>query len=179
MKSRVKSEGRHKRWYKDKNITIDPEWTVSFEAFFRDMGECTEGMTLDRLDGTKGYYKENCRWITQKEQNRNNPRNFLITLDGRTQCAGAWAEETGLNEGVIRKRIKGGWDSASALLTPKWTPRLYTVDGEMKTLREWATVFGKTISILKQRLKRGWRIEDALRQPIHTKFASFHHKKAA
>jgi hypothetical protein len=35
------------------------------------MGERPEGMTLDRIKNNKGYYKENCRWATPKEQVEN------------------------------------------------------------------------------------------------------------
>lgn len=46
MKARVRSEGRHKRWYKDKGITVSDEWEKSFEAFFRDMGRMSRRSDL-------------------------------------------------------------------------------------------------------------------------------------
>ena len=35
------------------------------------MGERPPETSLDRIDGTKNYNKENCRWVTSKEQRRN------------------------------------------------------------------------------------------------------------
>jgi hypothetical protein len=36
-----------------------------------------ENLTIDRIDNNKGYSPENCRWTTQKENNRNKRSNKL------------------------------------------------------------------------------------------------------
>ena len=61
---------KHKKYhiYGGKGITIDPKWE-SFEGFWEDMETGYESnLTIDRIDSSKGYTKDNCRWIT-KEQN--------------------------------------------------------------------------------------------------------------
>jgi len=35
------------------------------------MGKCPEGLTLERIDNDKGYYKENCCYATRTVQARN------------------------------------------------------------------------------------------------------------
>lgn len=55
---------------KYKSMAPPEEWR-KFENFYRDMGPCPEGMTLDRKDTTKGYSAENCKWSTRAEQVRN------------------------------------------------------------------------------------------------------------
>lgn len=82
------------------------------------MGERPEKMTLDRIDGTKGYSKENCRWVTQKEQCRNTTRNVYIEYKGETRALTSVCEELNLNPRTIGKRIRDGWDVEKALTIP-------------------------------------------------------------
>jgi hypothetical protein len=42
-------------------------WRDSFDEFVKDMGECPKGLLLVRLDQTKDYSPENCRWGTRKD----------------------------------------------------------------------------------------------------------------
>lgn len=57
--------------YGAKGIAVCEQWRDSFATFLEDMGERPEGCTLDRKDGTKGYFKDNCQWSTPKEQHAN------------------------------------------------------------------------------------------------------------
>lgn len=57
--------------YGGRGITVCPEWE-SFEKFYEDMGELPfYEAQIDRIDNDKGYYKENCRWVSCKENSRN------------------------------------------------------------------------------------------------------------
>jgi len=74
MKSRCNGTAgkKNNKWYSDKEITYCKEWQF-FADFLKDMGIRPENTSLDRIDNSKGYFKENCRWATAKEQvaNRN------------------------------------------------------------------------------------------------------------
>lgn len=56
--------------YGGRGILVCRRWH-KFEAFIEDMGQPTEGMTLERLDPNKGYYPENCVWATREAQGYN------------------------------------------------------------------------------------------------------------
>jgi hypothetical protein len=75
MKHRCRAKtGKHYKDYVLRGITVCERWN-KFENFLEDMGERPEGCTLDRVDNDKGYFKNNCRWATRKEQFHNSRLN--------------------------------------------------------------------------------------------------------
>ena len=54
-------------------IKVAKEWLTNRNEFLKwsIMNGYKENLTIDRIDGTKGYYPENCRWVTVKVQGQN------------------------------------------------------------------------------------------------------------
>lgn len=73
-----------KHLYQDRGISVCAEWLV-FENFldWSLANGYEDTLEIDRIDNDKGYFHENCRWITPKE-NSNNRRNTLRLPDGRS-----------------------------------------------------------------------------------------------
>lgn len=104
--------------YGGRGITVCQEWH-DVHRFVDDMSESySEGLTIDRIDNNAGYSKENCRWATHAEQNRNCSRNIMLTHDGKTMCIADWAIHLNITYGTLWDRIKQGWSTERALTTP-------------------------------------------------------------
>ena len=63
-------------------------------------------MTIDRIDNDKSYKPDNCRWVTQKEQNNNTRRNVYIQFEGENKTISQWAETLDITSEALRARLK-------------------------------------------------------------------------
>lgn len=92
------------RWYGAKGVKVCERW-LTFENFLDDMGTCPEGMSLDRIDASKGYQPGNCRWATAKEQTENRAVQKFYTLNGETMTLPDWCKKVGINYSTMRGRL--------------------------------------------------------------------------
>ncbi len=104
--------------YGARGITVCNEWINSFEQFYHDMGHRPKGTSIDRIDNNKGYFKENCRWATSKQQNRNTSGNTYYLIDGVKMSVSEAAEKYNINRYTVYDRLKRGWDIMDALQKP-------------------------------------------------------------
>lgn len=104
--------------YGGRGITVCEEWK-SFMPFYTDMGDPKPFFTLDRIDNSLGYTKDNCRWATKKQQGNNRRSNLYISFNGEKKTLSEWSDTTGLATHCIRSRLKSGWSVEKTLTTPK------------------------------------------------------------
>lgn len=107
----------HDRCRRDKKyrrVGIDRRWNL-FTNFMADMfgsysaHEKVHGRrdtTLDRVDNTKGYSKENCRWSTYELQNSNKKGTKYYTHRGITDTLCGWAKHLGVKHSTLQRRLK-------------------------------------------------------------------------
>lgn len=121
MKQRCyNSNDRHYQWYGAKGVKVCDQWKDDPAAFVKwceDNGY-KDGLTIDRIDGTKDYSPENYRFITMSAQQRNRSSNKLISFNGKTFSVQEWAETLGITPSTLRSRFAKGWSVERALTEP-------------------------------------------------------------
>lgn len=106
--------------YGGAGITVCEPWR-DFANFFADMGHPpTAQHTLDRVDNSKGYSPENCRWADVETQQNNRTNAVLVSAFGERLSVPQWARKTGLTKDMISHRIFTlQMSPEEALVTPK------------------------------------------------------------
>lgn len=104
--------------YGGRGIAVCDRWRESFANFLEDMGKRPAGMSIDRIDNDAGYSPENCRWATATEQARNKRTTLMLEHNGQTLPLATWAERSGINYGVLARRISLGWTPERVITQP-------------------------------------------------------------
>jgi len=104
--------------YGAKGLTISEAW-LDFETFLADMGEAPKGLTLERVENSVGYCKENCVWADRRQQAVNRSTTLQITYRGFTKPLPVWCNELRLNSSKIYQRLVIlKWSPEKAFETP-------------------------------------------------------------
>lgn len=119
MRSRCRNP--RSKAYKDyggRGITVCDRWYDSFEAFFEDMGECSPGLSIERLDVNGPYCKDNCVYATNTQQQRNRRNTVKYLYEGHLVTVPEIVERTGMDMNALRCRLRDGWSLERALIIP-------------------------------------------------------------
>ena len=107
MKARCHNPNSTKYYmYGGRGIEVCDEWRESFETFLQDMGERPSTLhSIERIDGTQGYSKENCVWADKETQANNTRLNRPITYQGETLNLSQWSRRVGIPVTTILNRL--------------------------------------------------------------------------
>lgn len=120
MKQRCEDPNhRAYRNYGGRGISVCPEWSASFESFWRDMGPTYHsGLDLDRINNNKGYSPQNCRWAERKTNARNRRVCRIIDTPFGQMTVSELCEKTGIGETTMLYRLDHGWPTESLCAKP-------------------------------------------------------------
>jgi len=105
MKKRC-TNPNHKRYkdYGGRGIKVCERW-LKFENFDEDMSGWKPRLTIERINNNKGYYKENCRWVTPKQQARNRRNSLYVPYKGKQRLLIELCEEHNMPYKIVWNRI--------------------------------------------------------------------------
>lgn len=110
MKSRCYAKGAGNfAYYGGRGITVCERWRASFTDFLADVGQCPDGMSLDRIDPAGNYEPGNCRWVTHVAQMRNRCNTRFVTVNGEKVALTALAAASGIGASTLQRRLDSGW----------------------------------------------------------------------
>ena len=67
------SKNKNYKHYGGRGISVCQEWKT-FINFYKDVGDCQVGMSLERINVNGNYEPNNCTWIPIKDQLKNTRR---------------------------------------------------------------------------------------------------------
>jgi len=104
------------KYYGGRGVSVCDRW-LKFENFLEDMGEPpTNKHEIDRIENDLGYHKENCRWATRKNNNRNKSNNRLIHFQNKDWCFAELAEVYNICPNTLRHRLNKGLSIEQSIL---------------------------------------------------------------
>ena len=121
----ILQRARHHERYKD--VEVCREWVEDYRKFreWALANGYADGLTIDRIDNSKGYFPENCRWATMRQQANNRSSNIVVTYRGDTDTVANLARKYGKDRGLIYQRLRAGWSVEDSFDRPvnksKWS----------------------------------------------------------
>lgn len=94
--------------YGGAGIGLFDDWLV-YENFAKYVGPPpTDKHTIDRIDGTKGYFPGNVRWATKREQAENRKTTIYVEVDGSVMYLTQAAKHFGVSKSTASRWFRSG-----------------------------------------------------------------------
>lgn len=109
--------GKRYKNYGGRDISVCKEWLNSFEAFYEwsMKNGYASNLTLDRIDNNGNYCPENCRYITNAQQQLNRSNNHYVAINGISKTIKEWCDLSGVNRNLFNWRLWYGWTGVKLL----------------------------------------------------------------
>ena len=112
---------RELSYYAKRGIRVCAEW-FSFREFER-WGLANgyqKGLHIDRIDGTKGYSPDNCRFVSRSQNMRNRANQKVYQINGELVQLCDIEKRFGIKWLTFRYRVNHGWTADEAVaISPK------------------------------------------------------------
>lgn len=94
--------------YGEKGISICEEWLSDKTAFVEWAlnNGYKEDLTIDRIDSSKGYYPENCRWVNFTDNRKYKSTTHMITVENETHTGKDWCKVLQLGNNTINRMLQ-------------------------------------------------------------------------
>ena len=102
------------QYYGAKGISYCKKWNT-FVGFWDDMSDgYSDDLTLERIDNSRGYCKENCQWKSYYEQNSN--RDGCLSWSTSSKDV---RDKSSVSQSTVYRRKNSGWDDDKIINTPR------------------------------------------------------------
>lgn len=176
------------RFYGEKGVRVCNLWEKDFGAFYdwSMKNGYEKGLQLDRIDTCGNYSPENCRFISQKENENNRRDNIHVEVSGKDMTLSQYAEIKKLNYDRLRYLYVDCGLSLETIEENDYMNKpykrqsliLYEYKGESHTLRELSQIYNVDYVTLCSRVRSlKWDIARAIEEPKNIKFINERYKK--
>lgn len=122
MKARVTPNWCYHQDYYDRGIDMHKSWNIfsTFKKWAMQNGY-QHGLIIDRKDNDKGYYPDNCRFVTDEISVGNRRNTIKVVYKGTEYVVSQLCRKMGFpvsRFNTICNRLKRGWNGDDAIDTP-------------------------------------------------------------
>lgn len=100
------------RFYGARGVFVCDEWRNNKRSFisWAVNNGYDDTMSIDRIDPSKGYCPENCRWIPMSDNAKYKSTTRILVIDGTTDSLSGWANRLNIPKTTLIAAVKNKTD---------------------------------------------------------------------